>query len=63
MIRLVRRDGASVTKITVLATAPFVVSNGNNIVACIFLGCAANDVKGDKLPLETEPVSRDNNTS
>ena len=39
----------------------FLVSSGYNIVAHDFTHFAAIDVKPDKLPLETEPVARDNN--
>ena len=48
-------------EITMLPRATFLVSNGNNIVARNFARFAAIDVKPDKLPLETEPVARDNN--
>ena len=43
-----------------LSRTTFPVSNGNNIVSCNFARFAANDVNADKLPLETEPVARDN---
>lgn len=40
----VRRDRALVTKITVLPQATFLISNGNNTIACNFSHFAANDV-------------------
>ena len=46
-----------------LPEATFVVSNGNNIVACNFAFIAASDIDADKLPLETELVACDNNIS
>jgi len=48
-------------QILLLPRATFLVSNGNNIVARNFARFAAIDVNPDKLPLETEPVARDNN--
>ena len=46
-----------------LPQATFLISSGSNIIAYNF-GCfAVNDVNADKLPLETEPVACDNNTS
>ena len=48
-------------KITMLPRTTFLVSNGNNMVARNFARFAAIDVKLDKLPLETEPVARENN--
>ena len=65
IISEVRQDRVLVTKfaikIMVLAQATFLVSKGNKIVARDFTCFAAIDVKPDKLPLETEPVARDNN--
>ena len=48
-----------------LPWATFLVSNGNNMIACNFsrFVLVANDVNADKLPLETAPVVRDYNTS
>ena len=47
----------------VLPQTTFLVSHVNNIVACNFACFAANDVNAERLPLETEPVACDNNTS
>jgi len=44
----------------VLPWTTFLVSNGYNIVTCNFVRFAANDVKGNKLPLEMEQVVHDN---
>ena len=44
----------------------FLLSNGKRVIlspVINFARFAANDVKSDKLPLKTEPVARDNNTS
>ena len=48
---------------TVLPQATFLVANGNKIIACKFAPFAANDVKGNKVPLEMEPVVCSNNIS
>ena len=63
-----RRDGALVRKFSnllklrcchgQLSSFPMVT-----IVAGNFARFAVSDVNADKLPLETEPVARDNNTS
>ena len=51
-------------KITVLPWATFLVSIGNIIIACNFMHIAVlMTSKGDKLPLEMEPVALDNNAS
>ena len=47
-------------QIRVLPRDTFLVSNGNNTIACNFARIA---LKADKLPLDTEPVTRDRNTS
>jgi len=48
----------------VLPWATFLVSLGNNIIACNFVRFAVlMTSKADKAPLEMEPVAHDNNTS
>jgi len=50
-------------KIMVLPQEIFLVSNGNNIVACNFARSSANDVKGQQVASGNGASGRDNNTS
>ena len=41
-------------QITVSPQATFLVSSGNNVVACNYMLIPANDINGNKLPLKME---------
>ena len=55
--------GDKVLDFIVLPGVTFVILYGKNVVACNFVAFAANDVKCNKLPLETVPAACDISTS